>query len=271
MKLDESFKDVCKLRTDEILTDKKEIIKELERLLVNAVDRRKGEVAIAFSGGLDSTLLAFICSKLGIKFTLYSVGLENAPDLEWARKVAKHYGWKLKYKVLTDEEVEDIFLKLKDILVRKDVVNFGVGAVTYAVCSMVEENILFTGLGSEELFAGYERHKGDINKNCWEGLLGIYDRDIVRDKSIAKSFNIEARCPFLDRDLIEYAMKIDGSLKMNEEFKKVILRETAEHLGMEFCWRKKKAAQYGSYFDKVLERMAKKKGISKKELISSFS
>jgi len=269
MKLDGSF-NVEGLRSDEILTDKEEIIKELEKLLVNAVEERKGDVGIAFSGGLDSTLLAFICSKLKIPFTLYSVGLEGSPDLEWARKISKHYGWKLKEKVLEDVEVENIFLKLKDLLVRKDVVNYGVGAVTYAVCSMVEEKILFTGLGSEELFAGYERHKGDVNKNCWEGLLGIYDRDVVRDKSISASFGIEVRCPFLDKELIEYAMKIDGSLKMNEEFKKVILRETAESMGMEFCWRKKKAAQYGSYFDKVLIRLAKKNGLSKREFVESL-
>ena len=67
-------------------------------------------------------------------------------------------------------------------------------------------------------------------------------------------------------------MKIDESLKMNEDYKKVILRETAESLGLnkEFCWRKKKAAQYGSYFDKVLTKLAKKQKVTKKELLSSL-
>lgn len=273
MNLDKSFsQEALKLRCNKIISDKNEIIEELSSLLINSVEKRKDNIAIAFSGGIDSTLLAFICSRLKIKFTLYSVGLKNSPDLEWAKKIADYYEWNLKESILTEEEVKNIFLKLNKILKNKDVVSYGVGAVTYAVCSKVKEKILFTGLGSEELFAGYERHKGDINENCWKGLLGIYERDIIRDKAIANHFNIEIRCPFLDKELIKYAMRIEGSLKMNEEQKKVILRETAESMGLkkEFCLRKKKAAQYGSYFDKVLEKLAKKNKTTKKELISLF-
>ena len=67
-------------------------------------------------------------------------------------------------------------------------------------------------------------------------------------------------------------MQIDENLKMNE-YKKLILRHTAEHLGLfkDFCWRKKKAAQYGSYFDKVLTKLAKKEKLTKREYILTIS
>ena len=66
-------------------------------------------------------------------------------------------------------------------------------------------------------------------------------------------------------------MQIDEKLKTND-YKKLILRYTAESLGLkkEFCWRRKKAAQYGSYFDKVLTKLAKKNKVTKKEFILSL-
>jgi len=272
MKLNKTFIEVLKLKSNEILTNKEEIIKNLSKLLTQAVEKRKADkVAIAFSGGIDSTLLAFLCEKLKIPFTLYSVGLKNSPDLEYAKKVAEYYNWKLVSKELTEEEVEKIFKKLIKILPRIDVVNLGVGSVTYAVCEIAKEDIIFTGLGSEEIFAGYERHRGDINENCWQGLEEMFERDIQRDVIITTQFKKQARAPFLDKELIEYAMKIDGRLKIND-YKKLILRYTAESLGLkkEFCWRRKKAAQYGSYFDKVLTKLAKKQKLTKKELINKY-
>jgi asparagine synthetase B (glutamine-hydrolysing) len=274
MKLDPTFtEEVKKLKTNNILTDKPEIIKHLSTLLTNAVETRKAnKIAIGFSGGIDSTLIAFLAEKLNLPFTLYSVGLENSPDLEYAKKVAKHYNWDLISKTLTPEEVENIFKKLIKLLPRVDVVNLGVGAVTYAVCEQVKEKVIFTGLGSEEIFAGYERHKGNITENCWKGLEDIYERDIQRDSTIANHFKLIPKCPFLDKELIEYSMQIDENLKMNE-YKKLILRHTAEHLGLfkDFCWRKKKAAQYGSYFDKVLTKLAKKEKLTKREYILTIS
>ena len=73
------------------------------------------------------------------------------------------------------------------------------------------------------------------------------------------------RTPFLDPELIECAMKISGEEKINDKGNKVILREIAEEFLGEFAWRKKKAAQYGSCFDKAIEKLAKKGGFKLKK------
>ena len=77
-----------------MIKDKELIIPRLSELLINSVKKRtKGKVGIAFSGGVDSTLLAFICSKLNVEFKLYNVGYEGAEDLilrsEGFKKVAE--------------------------------------------------------------------------------------------------------------------------------------------------------------------------------------
>ena len=266
MQFDETFPEqLKKLQSDEIVSNKEEIILELARLLENAVDiNTDKEVGIAFSGGVDSTLIAYLCQKLGKKFTLYSVGFEDSKDMQAAKNTAMKMNWPLKTKIIKLEDCEEIFKEVMRITGKTDPISIGVGAVTYSVLQMMEEDRLLTGLGSEELFAGYERHKGNINEECWKGLLDIYERDLKRDLSLAKDVGKEIKFPFLDKKLIDYAMKIDGNLKVGE-FRKQILRETAIQLGLakEFAFRKKCAAQYGSKFDFALEKLSKKTGLKK--------
>ena len=119
-------------------------------------------------------------------------------------------------------------------------------------------------MGSEEIFAGYERHElaENVTEECWNGLANMWERDFVRDYTLGKHFNAELMTPFLDKDLIVEAMKFPPKDKLDDDQKKIILRKIAEEEGLpdEFAWRKKKAAQYGSKFDRILAKIAKKKG-----------
>ena len=66
-------------------------------------------------------------------------------------------------------------------------------------------------------------------------------------------------------------MQLPGKWKLSEVEKKIILREVAEEFLGEFAWRKKKAAQYGSCFDKAIGKLAKQKGFKlKKDYLGSL-
>jgi len=175
--------------------------------------------------------------------------------------------------ILDLKESERILKKTVKILGKHtDVVNAGVGCVIVACVEAAKNHkidCLFTGLGAEEVFAGYHRHTKakNLHEFCWKGLESMYDQDFVRDYALSKSLKMNFLAPFLDNEVIKLGMQIDGKFKLNDEYKKVILRKAAVQLGMpkEFAWRKKKAAQYGSRIDKAIVKLSKKNGFSSKK------
>ncbi|MEK6921919.1 MAG: asparagine synthetase B, partial [Nanoarchaeota archaeon] len=266
------------------------IIKQLEALFFKAVEKRLEEIdhfGILFSGGIDSTLLAFISKKLGKKFTCYTAAFANgntrdAPDLLQAQKVAKELGFKLKTKILNLDETEKAVKEVIKIIETRDVVKVGVALPFYVCAKMAaedEQKVLLSGLGSEELFAGYQRHlevlkkKEDVNAECLRGLSLLWDRDLYRDDLVTMAHTIELRLPFLDYYLIRFSLAVPAEYKLNETQNKIILRECAQQIGVPqtIASRKKIAAQYGSNFDKALEKLAKKNGYkSKKEWLGKI-
>ena len=265
------------LRECKLLRNKREIIKQVA-LLLKAAIRKYPSPGIAFSGGVDSSVLALLANKP----TLYTIALENSSDVAWSIKVAKDLNLPIKTKIFTLEEAEEVIKKVVTLLNSPDVTQVGIGCVVYAVLEMAQKDklsLVLGGLGAEEIFGGYKRHidygkdLSNIHERLWAGLKDMEVRDFSRDLPIAKHFNIKLVAPFLDEDLVKYAMQVHPDLKINNERRKIILRETALHLGLpkEVAYRKKIAAQYSSKFDRAIQRLAKKRGFSlKKDYLKSL-
>lgn len=273
------------LKPSKELSDSEDkIASEVRRLVEEAIKKRIedfDQVGIFFSGGLDSSLITAICKKNNIKFTCYTAGFQdgnmNIPeDVKHAIDVAKFLKLndkEFKYKIFNMEEVEDIIKKTAKIIKNipektniNPIVNLGVGSVELAAYSISKkEKYFFSGLGSEELFAGYERHKNNpTNQECFNGLLKMHQRDLLRDSTISQASNFKFLTPFLDKELIGYALKIPIKYKINSDGSKMILRKAALDYLKEYSGRPKKAAQYGSSFDKAIRKLAVKHGFEKK-------
>jgi len=264
--------------------DHDDIVNELKELVVDSVKKNipNSRFGILFSGGVDSTTIAKVCKNLGKEFICYTAalsenGMSEAEDLIYAKKVAKKLGFKLKVKTINVKETEKYIKKILKIIKEPNVVKVGVALpfyVAYEIALKDKVKVMFSGLGSEELYAGYERHLKvkNINKECFNGLMQMYDRDLTRDVMVAKSLGIDLRVPFLEKELIEYSLRIPAKFKLNKEQNKIILREVAFELGLgDFAWRKKRAAQYGSKFDRAIGKLAKKNGFKyKKEYLESL-
>lgn len=270
---------------DALETNSERAKRELAESIVNAVKKRiVPKFGVLFSGGVDSSLIAFVCKQLKCNFTCYTVGIEGSDDILWAQKAAKEYNFNFKYKTLSLDELEIAVKDVVKTLNNADIVKASVGSVLYSAGKLAmsnNDNILFGGLGSEEIFAGYQRHDDALGNNnfealhkeCWSGLKNMWQRDLARDFAIAKKLGLDLRTPFLDKNVIKTAMNIHPMYKLDKENKKIILRESAEFLGLkkEFAWRKKQAAQYGSNFVNGIEKLAKRKGFKfKKDYLESL-
>jgi len=262
---------------------------KLKNAIIEAIKVRipKEKFAVFFSGGVDSTFISFVLKQLSEtrsnkipNFTCYTVGYkveksELPLDIVYAHVVGDELKLKVVTKLFNLEEAENIIKKTVKILNPNKnekitlVVNSGVGAVVVAATSIAKEKIFFSGLGSEEIFAGYKRHEDakNANKECWNGLKQMWKRDLERDTTIGKNLNINVRTPFMDENVIKIAMQIDSKNKINKENKKIVLREIAEEMGLnpKYSWRKKLGAQYGSKFDRAIEKLTKLNGSKTKD------
>lgn len=263
-----------------------EVAKErLRELLFDAVAKRLEQgrrVGVLFSGGVDSTLLAMICKHLGADFVCYAAGVSwsgtEAEDLRWARASAELHGFELEEAVVRFDEVEPLVKEVLKILEEPDVVKVGVALPLLAACRLAarDVSVVFSGLGSEELFAGYERHRAAglerLNEACLEGLLSMHERDLYRDYVVAAAQGLELRLPFLDRRLVTFALGLPAAWKLHCDIdssgvvSKYILRLVAASVGVNeaVALRRKRAAQYGSGFDKALKKLAKQHGFKRK-------
>ncbi|MBR9702818.1 asparagine synthase [Candidatus Woesearchaeota archaeon] len=267
------------------------LLKEKIESAVLARAKIAGEnIGLFFSGGVDSTLIGWILKKNNIPFTAYTVGFQDEgtkmpEDVEESLTAAKELGFKQKIIMLNLEEADEVFKECAKIL--KDdtnVVSLGVGGVVFSAARAAKKDRVthfFGGLGSEELFAGYQRHEAAnttpdaLQKECRDGLANMWARDFKRDCALAESLGIILHTPFLDEELIKVAMAIPASEKIKERknekgevelVKKHCLRIVAEELGLtaSFAWRPKRAAQYGSRLDSALDKLAKNEKLSSK-------
>lgn len=275
--------------SNELMENNESKAAKLKQAIINAIKTRipkDKKCALLLSGGVDSSLIAWELKKQGADIHCYTVGIDKSEDMVMAKKLTKLLNLKHTTHELTLDEVEHIFKTiapwyLNDERLKDEnlAVLFGVAAVEYAAVQLVKKdniNVVFGGLGSEEIFAGYLRHEKatDVNEECWRGLQQMWQRDLIRDCILASHFGIDVKTPFLDGEVIKAAMRIPGNQKIKGDIKKYVLRVIAEQEGLpnEFAFRKKMGAQYGSKFDTAINKLAKKNGFKfKKDYLTSFS
>jgi len=219
---------------------------------------------LLISGGVDSSIIAAIAAKYKTKRVeadskepawwpqphSFSVGLEGAPDLKYAKKVADHIGCIHHEIHFTVQEgidaVPDVIYHLETF----DVTSIRAATPMYLMTRKIRAmgiKMILSGEGADEIFGGYLYfHKAPDKKEFHEetvrklGMLYMYD--CLRANKATAAWGVEARVPFLDTDFLETAMNIDPQEKMitKERKEKWILRKAFEgYIPDEILWRQK--------------------------------
>ena len=257
--------------------DNKTNLEDLQTALENAVHRQlMSDVpyGVLLSGGLDSSITSALAKKYSknrvesndVKSAWYpqlhsfAVGLKGSPDLIAAQKVADHIDSIHHEITFTVQEgldaVKDVIYHLETY----DVTTIRASTPMYLMARVIKSmgiKMVLSGEGADEIFGGYLYfHKAPDSKEFHEETVRkldkLYQYDCLRANKSLAAWGIEGRVPFLDKEFIDVAMRINPKDKMinSEKMEKWVLRKSFEqYLPESVAWRQKEQFSDGVGYD----------------------
>jgi len=236
----------------------------LEEAIVTAVDLRRDEGVVAFSGGVDSALIAALA-----RLPCVTVGIEGSHDIAWAAKAARMMGLDLEIVSPTGDEVAEALRRVVRVI--PDPTNpleVSIATTLFFAAAWAGEHghtRILAGQGADELFGGYARYLSSPD------LAAELERDIVdlgrqgaRDQAVAALHAAYFSMPYRDVRVVRAAQAIPAAERVRAGVRKYPLREVAErHIPAEIARAEKKAMQYGSGIWRMIQRLARTNGYKK--------
>jgi len=281
------IKTVTQLPQEDV--DMKTAAKRLQNLLLESTRKRVSDldkVAVAFSGGVDSSVIAVLAKNCGINVQLVSVGLENQPEVEFAETAAEALELPLHLKTYTISDVEQVFPKVLWLIEEPNTVKVSIAIPFYWTAENASKlgcNVLLAGQGGDELFGGYQRYLKDytqfgveaVQNNMACDVARSYETNFQRDNQVCSFHKVELRLPFVDRDVVHFSLGLPLSLKIEsaeDRLRKRVLRQVAQNLGipMFIANKTKKAIQYTTGVNKAIKKLAKRKGLTSRKYVEKI-
>ena len=219
---------------------------------------------VLLSGGLDSSVISAIAERYSEKriednmqtraywprLHSFAVGLKGAPDLEKARMVAHHIGTVHHEINYTIQEGIDALRDVIYFIETYDVTTVRASTPMYLLARVIKSmgiKMVLSGEGADEIFGGYLYfHKAPSAKAFHEEtvrkLSKLHLYDCLRANKSLSAWGVEGRVPFLDKEFLDVAMRVNPEAKMcpGKTIEKRIVREAfADMLPQEVAWRQK--------------------------------
>lgn len=242
-------------------------IESLRKALEEAVHRQlMSDVpyGVLLSGGLDSSIISAVAKKYAARrietgdtqdawwpqLHSFVIGIEGSPDLAAARKVADHIGsvhHEIKYTIQEGlDAIRDVIYHLETY----DVTTVRASTPMYLMARVIKSmgiKMVLTGEGADEIFGGYLYfHKAPDEQSFHEETLRKVSKlhlyDCLRANKSLAAWGVEGRVPFLDKEFIDVAMRLNPADKMSKDgrMEKWILRKAFEsYLPESVTWRQK--------------------------------
>jgi len=282
-----SFRTIKELRRPPQETvDMETAARALQLLLLEATRKRVSDleaVAVAFSGGVDSSVVAVLAENVGLDVQLVSVGLEDQPEVMFAREAAEALGLPLHLQTYTVSELEETLAEVLWLIEEPHSVNACIAIPFYwlaETASKLGYPVLLAGQGADELFGGYQRYLTEysqsgaeaVEQKMFHDIENAYRANFQRDNQVCSFSGVELRLPFIDRDVIDFSLRLPLRLKINsvdDKLRKRVLRRAARNLEIPsfMADKRKKAVQYTTGVTKALQRLAKDEGLTLREYV----
>ncbi|MFV0522300.1 MAG: asparagine synthase B [Mangrovibacterium sp.] len=247
--------------------DNEASVAELRQAMESAVKRQlMSDVpyGVLLSGGLDSSITSALAKKFAEmriesddkekawwpQLHSFVIGIEGAPDLAAARKVADHIGTvhhEIHYTIQEGiDAIRDVIYHIETY----DVTTIRASTPMYLLARVIKSmgiKMVLTGEGADEIFGGYLYfHKApnaqEFHEETLRKISKLHMYDCLRANKSLAAWGVEGRVPFLDKEFMDVAMRLNPQAKMagNGKMEKHILREALEDLlPEEVAWRQK--------------------------------
>ena len=241
-----------------------DLISELKTAIQETISEKK--IGIAFSGGVDSTLLAKLCSDLDYDVTLLTIGFQNSHDILFSKKINEIM--KLPHKIYEIEK--DSFNEISSNInnkIKTDNLSWNENCIAFYYVSKLAQkinlNTVVTANGIDELFCGYNAYRDVIEdgENAVNELMNSKLENELKMMDavnlVSSEFGVTLFQPFLSERFIKFTKKIpvEEKIKNSEDLiRKHIVRKAALEIGVPeiSANQRKKALQYGSQIHKAL-------------------
>ena len=264
--------------------DNKAEVADVHDALEDAVKRQlMSDVpyGVLLSGGLDSSVISAIAEKFSEhrieedgqtkawwpRLHSFAVGLKGAPDLAKAKLVADHIGTVHHEINYTIQEGLDAIRDVIYFIETYDVTTVRASTPMYLLARVIKSmgiKMVLSGEGADEIFGGYLYfHKAPtpqaFHEETVRKLSKLYMYDCLRANKSLSAWGVEGRVPFLDKEFLDVAMRLNPTAKMcpGQTMEKKIVREAfASMLPAEVAWRQKEQFSDGvgySWIDTLKE------------------
>ncbi|MEM3506064.1 MAG: asparagine synthase-related protein [Candidatus Bathyarchaeia archaeon] len=211
--------------------------------------------SIMLSGGLDTSIIACISSKF-FKPIALTVGFAygNAPDIDYAKLIAKQFNLKNEVKLFNLEEAIEAATYVIKTIKSFDPIEVRNDLVIYIGMKFLKDigmKSVITGDGGDELFAGYPFLFKLKLKEVDEWIKKVVKKWFFASKIIGESLGLKVLQPFMDNRIVDLALEIPAKIKISKYngtiYGKYILRKAFEKLlPIEVVWRDKHPIEVGS-------------------------
>lgn len=222
------------------------------------------DLALLYSAGLDSALLAKICQDVGHRPLLLSLGTQQSKDRRFVERSRSHLELPIEFVTVDTDDIAQAMPVTRDLLREAGVfsdftklnrIHLAIGVGTYLACQAARQRgirHLLSAHGADALFAGFDRY----HRVPAEELAATLERDVrtairtgvARDQAVTDAFSIQLVTPFLEPSVVELGLRIPIEHKLGPEANKLVLRDLAQQRGLpDFIARRpKKSMQYST-------------------------
>jgi asparagine synthase (glutamine-hydrolysing) len=263
------------LPNPDLYAGRERAVREVRAAVTRSVDDAGAEVGdevpVAFSGGIDSAILA-----ARLDGPLYVGGFAESHDVEAAREAAAALDRDLRIVEFTHEDLERAVPELARATGRTNAMDINIALPLYLVAERVAadgHDRLAVGQGADELFGGYAkvakapedpRVDAETVRGATREVIASLPAQLERDVLALRAAGVEPLAPLLDDRVVEAALRLPGELLVSDETRKLALREAADFLPDEIRSRDKKAVQYGTLVSRELDRLARQAGFKRR-------